>query len=709
MRKILILVLLVMLGGFVFFYSVQQTKNTIAETVTQFFTAAINGDEAVFAALAPRLQGYKELAAALQAPRLWQFGEIKQIRLTSLHRATAEIVLFLVQKPVSLEAVLVRHQGNWQIIALPQLVEVPLAIVTESENEQVTIMKADGEEVELYTKLNLQPFAVGSGIVLDGNLVYFAAHEQLMLAKLLSLADNILESENSGLHKLAEKTIFLQEQAGKIKIVPANNAFPGMENLTAYVREGVIEAVLLPQEFKPQQLRVLLKTNNFAHLLHQEIYLTATADFTLEDKIAQEKYQFAPGQTLHFRPLQAAVAVTFPSGESKTFSNRLHLYTSGKGRFKVENLRRGSPAFVPQYRGKFEISLYNQGLLLLNEVPLEAYLYSVVPSEMPLNFGLEALKVQAIAARTYAVASVLRNSLQKYGAHVDDSVAFQVYNNVPEDALGIAAVEATRELIVKYDGAPADTRFFSTSAGVTAAAEEVWHDDETGNFPGKTVPYLSVRSQLQSGMLPDVETEKGAHEFFTSAAWLSYDSSSPWFRWQLTMKRAELEAVLTRSLPERWQAQPQFVLTKEEDKFVSKEIPSDPVGTLLDLNVVRRGRGGNLLEIEIVGTKGTYRVRKEYNIRFTLRPQSPDGKSAILIKRSDGSIVRNYSLLPSAFCVFEIKRADSGQIEAVQIAGGGNGHGVGMSQWGARGLAEKGATYRQILEHYYPGCTVEQF
>ena len=98
-------------------------------------------------------------------------------------------------------------------------------------------------------------------------------------------------------------------------------------------------------------------------------------------------------------------------------------------------MRRGSPAFVPQYRGKFEISIYDQGLLLLNEFAPETYLFSVVASEMPLSFGLEALKVQAVAARTYALPPLGAASLLKYGAHVDDSVAFQVYNNVPENSV----------------------------------------------------------------------------------------------------------------------------------------------------------------------------------------------------------------------------------------------------------------------------------
>lgn len=114
------------------------------------------------------------------------------------------------------------------------------------------------------------------------------------------------------------------------------------------------------------------------------------------------------------------------------------------------------------------------------------------------------------------------------------------------------------------------------------------------------------------------------------------------------------------------------------------------------------------MEIEIAGTKGTYRIIKEYNIRFTLRPVSVDGTSDIILKRHDGSVLKNYAILPSAFVVFDLRHGSDGKIESVLFRGGGNGHGAGLSQWGTRGLAGAGYGFREILEHYYPGCTIEK-
>src|SRR5690606_21300535 len=101
-------------------------------------------------------------------------------------------------------------------------------------------------------------------------------------------------------------------------------------------------------------------------------------------------------------------------------------------------------------------------LYLINEVPLEEYLLTVVPSEMPVSFGVEALKVQAIAARSYGAAAMLRSGYGYLGAHVDDSVMSQVYNNVPARPESTQAVTATRGLVaVTEDGRLVDTRFFS--------------------------------------------------------------------------------------------------------------------------------------------------------------------------------------------------------------------------------------------------------
>ncbi len=102
---------------------------------------------------------------------------------------------------------------------------------------------------------------------------------------------------------------------------------------------------------------------------------------------------------------------------------------------------------------------------MVNELLLEEYLYAVVPSEMPASYPLEALKAQAVCARTYAYARILHAGLPEYGAHVDDSTSYQVYNNILENAQTTKAVRETKGELLYYGEELADTYYYSTSCG----------------------------------------------------------------------------------------------------------------------------------------------------------------------------------------------------------------------------------------------------
>ena len=103
---------------------------------------------------------------------------------------------------------------------------------------------------------------------------------------------------------------------------------------------------------------------------------------------------------------------------------------------------------------------------MINELLLEEYLYAVVPSEMPASYPLEALKAQAVCARTYAYARILHAGLPEYGAHVDDSTAFQVYNNILENAQTTKAVRETKGELLWYGQELADTYYYSPPAAM---------------------------------------------------------------------------------------------------------------------------------------------------------------------------------------------------------------------------------------------------
>ncbi|HZK23926.1 MAG TPA: SpoIID/LytB domain-containing protein [Oscillospiraceae bacterium] len=707
MKKTLIIILLLGLSALLGFYYLQQTKDELADNTRLFFAAAVIGSEQAQDYLAPNIENKEALLTALQTEALITKAEIRQVRLHSYKRASVLVDLEINKKVTSLEAQFIREGRTWRINSLPAFTVLEQALISNLDADQVTLFTTQGKHTFVIQADDaVQSGNIGDAVAIERNLIYFKAYAAEETAKLLAITSDALEVEMSGLHPLAADVVYFQPQQNSFRLVDKQSLLVGMEDLTLYWQDNEVKAVMLPENFLPTNIRVLLNTTGFTSISHRQVTLSANTSYLLTDKAAKQQYRFTSGQKLSFKPTDNGIEATFPDSRKQSFPNRLYLIPDHHGQLRVETLKRGTPAFTPTYHGHLEIKAAQGALLLVNEVPLETYLYSVVPSEMPISFGAVPLQVQAVAARTYAVAAMYRGGFKQYGAHVDDSVSSQVYNNVPEYAASTAAVNHTQGVIVKYQDTIADTRFFSTSAGVTANKNEVWHDEASGSFPGTAVPYLRALSQLRTGQLPDVTSEAGAREFFTQSNRDSYDQNSPWFRWQVEMTAAELTAVLKQYLPERYRAQPDFVLTKAGDDFVSKEVAAEPLGKLTDLRVIRRGAGGNILELELVGEKGTYRLLKEYTIRFTLRPISMGSGKDVILTRHDGSTLANYTILPSTFMVFEVKRDSSNNITSILFQGGGNGHGVGLSQWGSRGLAEDGRSFSEILQHYYPGCTL---
>lgn len=717
MKKAGILLLLLLVSFFIYTAFINRAKGEIIIALNQYAGLVAAGNPAAANYLVPNLQNNAALLAAMGTPSLFLLDEIAEPKLHSLSRATVTLSITVGQKwtePIVAE--LVKTKDGWKIDSFPQLIAAPIALLQKVSAETATFLLRDGQVITLASSSssttannNLEESVGKAGFLvgIGGRIVLFTQFHQTLVPKLLTVTEEKLEGEAVGIFPLAAEAAFFRRQGEGYRIAASNEFIVGMQNLTFFKKDGEIIAVLLPEDFVPHTIRVAINSNGFAGLGHREIILTADTSFLLEDKVAGISWQFMAGQQLVFSAEGNKTTVTLPSGERQQFQNRVYFIARGD-RIRVKSLQRGNPAFTPTYYGQMEMTAIDGQVFLVNELPLENYLYYVVPSEMPVSFGLTPLKVQAVAARSYAVSSILRSGFRRFAAHVDDSTASQVYNNIPKQEISTKAIRETAGIVVSYQGKIADTRFFSTSSGVTANFAETWHDPQTGDFPANSVPYLVYRPQLNTGTLPDVSSEDGARSFFTSTAWDVYDKSSPWFRWAVEMSGAELTAVINSFLPERQKAQPSFVLTRVGNTWTELPIPDNPLGELKDLRVIRRGAGGNIMELEIEGTSGSFRLIKEYTIRFTLRPIRVDGERDIILWRHHEPLLRNYPLLPSSFMVIDLEHDSQGRVTTVRFRGGGNGHGVGMSQWGARELGAKGLSYEEILLHYYLGTTLEK-
>lgn len=335
----------------------------------------------------------------------------------------------------------------------------------------------------------------------------------------------------------------------------------------------------------------------------------------------------------------------------------------------------------PSYGGALEIRREQAGLVLINEVSLEEYVKGVLPSEMPSSYPLEALKAQAVCARTYAKMKQVQKAYPQYDAAVDDSTACQVYRNLETSEQGDAAVEETAgEVLRKEDGSFMECYYYSTSCG-RSAQMSVWHGGETER------PVPSEKKEDMDEINYDFfcfirEKEEGDPE-----------AEEAFYRWQYRCDKASDAAIFERCAA-RQAVNDVLVFTKGGEDAPEPEIDGKSLGAIKDMGIVERQDGGVADCMKITCEKGDVYVWGEYNIRYVL---AQGGEVSL----QSGSTYQAKELLPSAFISLQSICNEQGNMVGYIVIGGGFGHGVGLSQNGAKQMALAGESYRDILETYY--------
>ncbi len=381
----------------------------------------------------------------------------------------------------------------------------------------------------------------------------------------------------------------------------------------------------LPDSENPL-IRVVLKTSGFQGIVHAEVQLRSESGLMIENSQEETK-------TFTIKP------------DSDLFEEgRIRVKPKKKGeRIEIISFTRGCG--TPSYRGELELYSTAEGIVIVNEVPLEEYLYGVVPSEMPATYEREALKCQAVCARSYAYCQMLNFAYPEYQAHVDDSVSFQVYGNSGEKESTTKAVKETAGKKLWYEGQVVKTYYYSTSSGHSTDVR-AWGSEVT-----------EAKSYLKG--IPICDQYGNA-----------YEKDIPWYRWKASI--------------------PQELLRQLLELNTGKVI-----GTLENIEVTKRGAGDVALQLTIKGSQGTVIVETENKIRAAL------GGDGYQIEKQDQTVIQSAKLLPSAF--FTIAKIGENYI----IEGGGYGHGIGMSQNGANEMAKTGKNYKDILQFFYSNAKVE--
>lgn len=409
----------------------------------------------------------------------------------------------------------------------------------------------------------------------------------------------------------------------------------------------------------PSTIRVLLTDNRQSGYVHENVILKSSGGILITGDLEKE---IPPDEEINIKDILTEGYI------------RLQEKEKGKGLI-VTTLEKNQS--MAAYEGVLEIQCVPGGFRLINEVDLETYLKYVVPSEMPSGYPLEALKAQAVCARTYAVSQIREGRLQDYGADVDDTVSFQVYHNIARQESTDQAVEDTRGQIMCCQGEPVQAYFFSTSCGYTST-DEVWDTQ-------KTAPYLksiSVSEKTVEAMASGQEssrkngfTEEEFRQFIFGIQEDDFEKEEPWYRWKITFPVEVLQARCEEYFPQ--------------------------IGELREFQVVKRSQGGGVRELALIGGDGKERICNEYDIREFFSP----GDISILC--GDGKERGDMKILPSSYFVIDGAYEEE-HLTGFTITGGGYGHGVGMSQNGAKHLGEMGRSWKEILQIFYEDITIEE-
>lgn len=527
------------------------------------------------------------------------------------------------------------------------------------------LVPADGK-MEVYIGDIMRSFPLESavkeetgGVLADvsltgGKIKKLSLKKDIIQGKVLAVRDNAIEIEGYGNVAVADD-FKVYKTYGTVREARKKDILVGYDIQNFVVEDKRICAALLVKSFDARNIRVLLMDTGFKSIFHD----TVTLKCQVPMKVTLDDYEF-----------------TVEAGEKFTIFDGDERLRRADRRFIVESEEPTQSIYVttlergqgtPAYQGSLEISQEKEGLLLLNDLDVEDYLTKVVPSEMPSSYEMEALKAQAVCARTYAYRQIKANAYSRYGAHVDDSTNYQVYNNTASSERTDAAVKETCGQMVFYGDKAAETYYFSTSCGHTTDGT-IWGADQSA------VPYLKgVALTDDRTVMKELKDNDSFETFIKDKKVKTYDSSFPMYRWE----------------------------TKFTNRDLEKKVSG--IGEIQAVFVTERGTGGIAKKLKIYGSEGEKIVSGESQIRSIL------GDESLVYRKNDGKTQTGWSSMPSAYiAIDETARDEESGLRTFTVWGGGYGHGVGMSQNGAQQMAREGNDYKDILTFFYEGAEVRE-
>lgn len=384
----------------------------------------------------------------------------------------------------------------------------------------------------------------------------------------------------------------------------------------------------------------------------QEWQVWASRAYTPQQLAQIQRYAQAKGipqVRLEVQQRRQQPQLSWVHGHFRYHRTRLQV-TSDAGYLRVnDRYYAGSITIQPNAYGSYTV---------VNAVPLETYLRGVVPHEVGPGAPFAAMAAQAILARTYALKNLHRFQVDDY--HLCANTHCQVYKGLTgTHPRADEAVRQTSGLVLTYNGKLVDAVYSSSNGGISAGFEEVWD--------GEPRPYLRPRADIahQPAQPFDLRRESDFKAFLEQREGFHEAGVSRLFRWEFSQSLAELNAQL-----------------RAAQEYLG--IPLPEWTTIQGLQVLERSVSGRVQALQV-------------------DLETPQGSHSLVLRKDQVRLAfpRLYSTL---FRVEPLKQGK--ELAGYRFIGGGFGHGVGLSQYGAYTLARRGLNAAEILAFYYPGTTL---
>lgn len=419
------------------------------------------------------------------------------------------------------------------------------------------------------------------------------------------------------------------------------------------------------------QIRIGLSTSNLKELLHESVTLLSPSLVLIDEN--NQEFRIAPNSEIRAHAHNGKVLLK--GGDLNIQSPSFTLRSNNDAPISITSLNREGVG-APHYRGQIVLKPKQNKLQVLLVSDLESYLRGVLSSEIPASYHQEAIKAQAVTARTYALRPRIDHTPDGFNV-CDSYLCCQYFAGIPKsiDSRYERAITGTKNQILTHESKPILALFSACAGGHTEDYQNCFSDPITGAFPPPPIAYLKG---VPEGKLPHgYPSEAAMRQLYSIAKPDTCDAHSSKFRWKLNFNANQLEAHMHH-----------VAETMLEDKLMSPFIyppPSNKFGHIQKFEVTRRGVAGTAISLTVHTSTGPWIVKKELVIRS-------------LFKNPDLNLAR----LMSARIFFDHKQNTLGLLSDLTVFGFGWGHGVGLQQHGAQGLALEGHNYRQIVAHYFP-------